>query len=67
MDWPSLLLLIVIVGATFLWFFIFHQRGKWKQMNGLQRWKEWQRRTIRREQGQKANKQVEKEAGKGQG
>jgi hypothetical protein len=57
MDWTSLFLLIVVVGATFLWYFIFYQRGKSKQMNSLQRWKEWRRRTIRREQGQKAHKE----------
>jgi len=58
MDWVSLLLLIVVVGATSFLYFLFHQRRKRKQMNGLQRWKEWQRRTIHREQGQEAHKPV---------
>ena len=56
MDWPSWLLLIVVVGATFLFYFIFHQREKEKQMDILERWKEWRRRIIRREQEQKGRK-----------
>ncbi len=66
MDWASWLLVIVLAGATFLFYFIFRQRGKWKEMNMLQRWKEWQRRTVHREQGQKAHKEVEDETGKRQ-
>ena len=56
MDWPSWLLLIVVAGATFLFYFIFHQREKEKQMDILERWKEWRRRIIRREQEQKGRK-----------
>ena len=67
MDWTSWLLLIVLAGVSSLLYFIFHQREKEKQMDSLERWKEWQRRTIRREQGQKAHKEVEEETGKRQG
>ena len=67
MDWASWLLLVVVVGATSFLYLLFYQRGKWKEMNRLQRWKEWQRRTIHREQRQEAHKEVEEETGKRQG
>ena len=67
MDWVSLLLLIVVVIATSLFYYLYHKREKKRKMDSLERWKEWRRRTIRREQGQKAHREVEEEAGERQG